>query len=91
MALAATLDKSLYTEGDTITLTVTTAAGERVELAEFPFTVHVAVGSVGSVDAAGAVRKPTGEKVPVEVSDSDARTWAAGADDGLTAVFTATA
>ena len=90
MALAAALDKTIYTEGETITLTVTTAPEDRASFEDVPVVVHVVVGEL-TADVAGAVRKPSGELLPIVVTDSGARVWFPGADTGTSALFTATA
>ena len=85
MALNVKLDKATYAPGDRMTLTVTTAAGERSQ--DVPVTVHIDVAGVGSTDVTGTIAKPA---APVAVVDS-ARVWSQQSDDGTTAVFTATA
>lgn len=90
MALAAALDKTLYIEGEIITLTVTTAPEDRASLEDVPVVVHVVVGDL-TADVSGAVRKPSGDLVPIVVTDSGGRVWVPGADTGPTALFTATA
>lgn len=89
MAILATLDKGVYNVGETMTLTVTTDAADRDRFVEVPFTVTVSVVGTGSGDAAAMLRQQVGDAAVV-VSDPD-RTWTQVSDDGITAVFTATA
>lgn len=89
MAVTPKLDKGRYVPGETMTLTVTTAAGERDTTIEVPFTVAVSVPGVGEGAATAVLVKP-GPLAPVVVTDAD-RTWVAGDDTGKVAVFTAKA
>lgn len=85
MALTAKLDKTTYAPGDTMTLTVTTAAGERN--VDVPVSVHVEVAGLGGADATAIIDKPP---LAITVVDSS-RVWTQQSDDETTAVFTATA
>lgn len=89
MSVTAKLDKGVYAPGDTMTLTVTTSAGERDQIADTPFTVHVSVAGVGDADVTASLRRQVGTAAVV-VTDP-ARSWTAKSDDGVTAVFTAKA
>lgn len=89
MTLKATLDKSTYTPGETMTLTVTTAPGERDRFVDTPFTTHVSVEGVGEGEVSGVLRQPT-DPAEVVVNDPD-RVWAPVSDDTVTAVFTSKA
>jgi hypothetical protein len=85
MALTASLNKSTYSPGETMTLTVTTAPGERN--VDVPIAVHVEVAGLGGVDLTGLVDKPP---LAITVVDSS-RVWTPVSDDETTAIFTATA
>lgn len=85
MALTATLDKTTYTPGEPMTLTVTTAPGERN--VDVPIAVHVEVAGLGGADLTATIDKPP---LAITVVDS-ARVWTLKSDDETTAVFTAAA
>lgn len=78
MALTATLDKSGYKPGDKMTLAV--VSDKRLQST----TISVAAGGE-------TVKVTTTVQLPVSLTDSTGRVWTAGADDGKTAVYTATA
>ena len=85
MSLTASLDKSTYAPGETMTLTVTTDAGER----------NVDKQVSGQVSLAGSDPLPFSALVdypplPITVTDPD-RIWTKQSDDETTAVYTATA
>lgn len=85
MALTAKLDKATYAPGDTMTLTVKTATGERN--VDVPVTVQVDVAGLGSATATAVVDKPP---LPIVVTDPN-RVWALVSDDETTAVYTSVA
>lgn len=85
MALTIKLDKDTYAPGDEMTLTVTTAPGERN--VDVPVAVHVEVAGLGGADATAVIDKPP---LAVTVVDSS-RVWTQVSDDETTAVYTATA
>lgn len=85
MALTAALNRTTFTPGEQITLTVTTGAGERGN--DQPITVTVTVPGVGETVLTGTLNGPD---IPVSVSDPD-RLWVQQSDNGSTAVFTSTA
>ena len=89
MAITATFNKAVYAPGETMTLTVTTSAADRDRFTETPFTVNVNVVGVGNADVTAALRQQV-EDAAVVVTDPD-RVWTLGSDDGVKAVFTATA
>ena len=89
MALTVTLDKSVYTPGEAMVLTVATAPGERDRFTETPFTVDVNVAGVGAGQATALLKEPTSD-APVSISDP-ARTWVVRSDDGDTLIADATA
>ncbi len=92
MALTASLDRTppTYDQGDTLTLTVSTAAGERDWTIQKPGTAHVDIPGVGAAEVTYVLNVPAGTPLPVNVADPDL-TWTLVSDDGVTVVFTATA
>lgn len=85
MALHAELDKSSYEPGEVMTLTITTAVDERNR--DKPVTAHVNVEGVGDFEVTGKIDLPD---ALITVADS-ARVWQKKTDDGVTAIYTATA
>lgn len=78
MALTLTLDKPAYAPGDTMTLTA--VSDKRVQ------------SDTIDVQAAGDDAKVTTTvQAGIKVSDSTGRVWTVKSDDGVTAVYTATA
>lgn len=79
MALTATLDKAIYSPGDTATLTIVSDK-------------RIAGSTTLDIVTAGEDFK-VGITVfaPVRIADSTGRVWTQKSDDGKTAVYTATA
>jgi len=85
MALTASLDKTTYSPGDTMTLTVHTDPGDRQHTGTIAGTVHVD----GLTDGTYTAQIVFPNK-PITITDP-AVTWKLKSDDGTTAVYTATA
>lgn len=94
MALTATLNKTTYTVGETMTLTVTTTAGDRDQFTDHPGTVTVdpdgTAGPIQPVTVDYVAKSKDTLPVPVIVTDPE-RTWTKQSDNGLVAVFTTVA
>lgn len=85
--VSASLDKSSYSVGDKITLTVTYSDADNKT---FNVTV-VVTDSDGNTSAPVTLPVVLSDKVTVTVTDSDGRNWTKVSDNGSVAVFTATA
>jgi hypothetical protein len=84
--VTAVLDKATYAPGDPVTLTVSYGDAD----------TKASTVTVTGTDAAGnpatvTVNLNVSDPVALTVSDDGGRAWAKGADNGSTAVFTATA
>lgn len=90
MSLTITLDRDVYAPGDLITLTATVAAGERDRFSETPAAVTVSVLGGGDGTATFTLRQQVGP-AGITCTDDGGRAWTKVEDDGVTAVFTATA
>ena len=86
MATTAKLDKTSYSPGETMTLTVTSGAGERAN--DKPISVKVSIPEL-SVDTT-LTGKVDGPDFAVVVTDTS-RVWTPVSDNGTVAVFTAKA
>lgn len=89
MAITAPFDRPVYNPGDQMTLTVVTGPTDRDQYAETPVQVRVSVAGVGEADVSAVLRQPAADTAVVVVDQ--ARDWTLTSDDGVTAVFTATA
>lgn len=89
----ATLDKTSYTAGDLMTLTVVRSATDVQTGSETVTTVVTASDGTAFTITAGPVDVTTTVSVAttLAVSDNGSRAWTAVSDDGSTAVYTATA
>lgn len=92
MSLTITLDRdpAVYAPGDHITLTATVEPGERDRFSETPAAVTVSVLGGGDGTATFTLRQQVGP-AGITCTDDAGRTWTKVEDDGVTAVFTATA
>lgn len=89
-----TLNKTTpYTPGETMTLTITFAAGERDLFEDVPGRVTVdpdADGPIQPVTLDYVAKKKTATPAPLTVTDPQ-RAWTKVSDDGATAVYTSKA
>lgn len=83
--VTASLNKTAYAPGETMTLTVNYADADRQSLA-VTITVTDSSGNTGTATANAIIDQGT-----VVVTSSPARTWTKVSDSGTVAVFTATA
>lgn len=82
-----------YATGEKMTLTITSAPGDRATFEDVPGRVTVDPDAGGPIQPATVdyvAKRPTGTPSPLAVTDPD-RAWVKVSDDGTVAVYTSTA